>query len=526
MSYTNTALLGLIEPVTGTESGVWGDDISLGLTSYVDIAIAGTNNITTDGDVTLTITTGTYAGSGITSTTAQYAILNCTGARTALRNINAPNSSKIYSVINNTTGGYNLIVRGSTGPTTGVTILNGERCIIAWDTVVGDFVKLASDTVVGLIGTLPVPNGGTGVTTLSGLVYGNGTSAVTTATAAQIVAAIGTTPVAIATTATTATTATSATTATTATNIANGSANQLVYQTASGTTSFATAPTVTGTVLGWTGTNFSWVAAPAATTASAIAGGAQYQIPFQSAVSTTTFSANLTFNSSTNTFSTTNITATTALSGNTVSATASVSAGTTLTAGTSISAGTTITATNGITGSTITANGSIASSSTTGAFNYGTLSYSDINIVGSYVGSANTYVQKILQNKSNGSAASVDFIVSNDQGTANTYYGDYGINSSGFTGTGSFNLPNVVYLYSVSSDLVVGTQGSTNFRVVTNNNAVDAITVNPTNSVAFNGQYGTAGYILTSGGSSGTPAWVSPTSIGTTEGKLYFFGQF
>lgn len=50
-------------------------------------------------------------------------------------------------------------------------------------------------------GILPVANGGTGVATLSGLVKGNGTSAMTAATAAEIVAAIGSTPVANATTA-------------------------------------------------------------------------------------------------------------------------------------------------------------------------------------------------------------------------------------------------------------------------------------------------------------------------------------
>lgn len=66
-------------------------------------------------------------------------------------------------------------------------------------------------------GTLPVANGGTGATSLTGLAYGNGTSAFTAASAAQIVAAIGSTAVANATNATNAVSATSATTATTAT---------------------------------------------------------------------------------------------------------------------------------------------------------------------------------------------------------------------------------------------------------------------------------------------------------------------
>jgi hypothetical protein len=43
----------------------------------------------------------------------------------------------------------------------------------------------------GVTGTLPVGNGGTGVVTLTGLAYGNGTSAFTAATGAQVVSVIG-----------------------------------------------------------------------------------------------------------------------------------------------------------------------------------------------------------------------------------------------------------------------------------------------------------------------------------------------
>jgi hypothetical protein len=53
---------------------------------------------------------------------------------------------------------------------------------------------------------LPVSNGGSGVSTLTGVAYGNGTSAFTAATGAQIASAIGSTAVTNATNATTATT--------------------------------------------------------------------------------------------------------------------------------------------------------------------------------------------------------------------------------------------------------------------------------------------------------------------------------
>ena len=158
MSVGYSTNLQLVEPVTGTESGNWGYDVNYGTTDYIDIAIAGTNNITTDGDVTLTQTTGTTSGNNIVGTTAQYAILNCTGARTAARNIIAPTVSKTYVVINSTTGGYAITIKKSGG--TGVSIANGETAIVYYNTVSGDYVKVTSLSTSGVV--LPA-NGGTGV---------------------------------------------------------------------------------------------------------------------------------------------------------------------------------------------------------------------------------------------------------------------------------------------------------------------------------------------------------------------------
>ena len=160
MTINYTTLLGLALPVTGTESGTWGDDVSNGITQYIDASVAGTQSITTDADVTLSLTNGSSAGTNLGATSAQYMQLLCTGARTAARYINVPNSSKMYVVNNSTTGGYSITVRGVTGPTTGVSIANGEKCIIAWNAVSGDFVKISSNTFTGV---LPTANGGTGV---------------------------------------------------------------------------------------------------------------------------------------------------------------------------------------------------------------------------------------------------------------------------------------------------------------------------------------------------------------------------
>jgi hypothetical protein len=74
-------------------------------------------------------------------------------------------------------------------------------------------------------------------------------------------------------------------------DIAGGSANQIVYQSGAGVTSFAIAPTGAdvGKVLSWSGTTFTWAAAPAATTASNIAGGTTGDLVYQSGVGASSF---------------------------------------------------------------------------------------------------------------------------------------------------------------------------------------------------------------------------------------------
>ena len=100
--------------------------------------------------------------------------------------------------------------------------------------------------------TIAVAYGGTGATTLSGLVFGNGTSAMTAATAAQVVSVIGATFV------TNATNATNATSATTATNIAGGLSGSIPYQTGAGATALLPSGT-NGQVLTLTAGLPSWV---------------------------------------------------------------------------------------------------------------------------------------------------------------------------------------------------------------------------------------------------------------------------
>ena len=144
----NTSLIGITLPVTGTLSGQWGGTINNAISEIVDVAVAGTQTVTTDADVDLTLTTGTYASTGLTANSSQYAVLLCTGARTAARNINTPKQSKTYVVINDTSGGFAITVRGGpTSPTTGVSVAAGTRAIIAWNG--SDFVNVGGGSAAG-----------------------------------------------------------------------------------------------------------------------------------------------------------------------------------------------------------------------------------------------------------------------------------------------------------------------------------------------------------------------------------------
>jgi len=119
------------------------------ITYQLDAAVAGTQAITSDSNITLTVTNGDTAGTNLaqvgagTTGSAQYAIIRCTGARTAQRTITAPAASKAYTVINATTGGFSIKVVG-VGPTTGVLVAPGEIAQIAWNG--SDFVKLLDFT--------------------------------------------------------------------------------------------------------------------------------------------------------------------------------------------------------------------------------------------------------------------------------------------------------------------------------------------------------------------------------------------
>jgi len=109
-----------------------------------------------------------------------------------------------------------------------------------------------------------------------------------------------------------------------------------------------------------------------------------------------------------------------------------------------------------------------------GTFQVGTIGYTDTGVIAGFVSNVAGYNQLILQNTNAGTTASANLNISNDSATSTTNFGEFGVNSSAFSGTGSFSQPNYVYLASASTDLAIGTYGSNNIRFVVNSGATDA----------------------------------------------------
>jgi hypothetical protein len=209
MTINYTTNLSLAEPVTGTESGTWGDDVNKGLTDYLDIAIAGTLALTsasfTSNALTLANTTGNNTSNGITATTAQYYVLKVSSLAANVT-ITAPTASKSYIVVNNDPT-YTVTIKasGQTGVTVGVSsralvVFNGTDYQQVGASAGGSTTQVQYNNAGALAGSstftfnsgtstvtistlnltnaLGVAYGGTGVTTTpvnGALLIGNGT---------------------------------------------------------------------------------------------------------------------------------------------------------------------------------------------------------------------------------------------------------------------------------------------------------------------------------------------------------------
>lgn len=160
MTTSYSSLLGLALPVQGELSGAWGDVVNNYITQYLDAAIAGAQTISgSQTAVTLSTANGTslsQAGTGTTGS-AQYRIINCTGSPAGTLTVTVPASSRVYLVLNSTSTSQSVKVVGA-GPTTGVTLVSGEKALIAWNG--SDFVKVGSTAAAGSTTQVQYNSGG------------------------------------------------------------------------------------------------------------------------------------------------------------------------------------------------------------------------------------------------------------------------------------------------------------------------------------------------------------------------------
>lgn len=167
----------------GEQSGFWGSTTNTNIGTAIEEAISGQASVQfpTDADLTLTL---------VNTPTAQLARNFCLNVTSAVslsttRNLVVPAIHKPYMVVNATTGGRSIVVKNATG--TGITIPNGLTAVVYNDgTNVVSMLSYSPTLTIGTLGlssALSVANGGTGAATLTGLIKGNGTSAMTAVTA-------------------------------------------------------------------------------------------------------------------------------------------------------------------------------------------------------------------------------------------------------------------------------------------------------------------------------------------------------
>ena len=153
----------------GDQSGIWGQTTNTNLGTLLEQAITGVQSITmVDANYTLT------NFNGVTNE-ARNAVLVVTGTNNAIRDLIPPVVEKLYTIVNNTTGGFAIRVIGGSG--TGVNIPNGTTQFVYCDGT--NFIAASAAFTNGSV--LSVSGGGTGLSTLTAnnVILGNGTSSPT-----------------------------------------------------------------------------------------------------------------------------------------------------------------------------------------------------------------------------------------------------------------------------------------------------------------------------------------------------------
>jgi len=220
---------------TGDQSGNWGATTNTnlgtlvedGISGYVAVSVVAANQALTANN-----------GAADQARNAVLALTTTTGANFA---VYAPPASKQYIIHNTTTFTatiYNSTVLGNTTAAGAGIAVPAGKTVTVWSDGTDFYAQNSYLPSVTLGSDLAVADGGTGAHTFTsgGLLRGNGASALSVASAADIVTAIGATAVANAANAATAATAA---TLTTASFVVEETASKLIIRTSGGVRLFS-----------------------------------------------------------------------------------------------------------------------------------------------------------------------------------------------------------------------------------------------------------------------------------------------
>jgi hypothetical protein len=169
-TYSNSLRAELIG--SGDQAGAWSTTTNNNFSSIFDVAIAGYQTVSvTSASQALTYLNGPTTTAALNQSV--YAMLRFTTTTVAAFSVYAPPVSKQYIVWNNS--GYSMTIYNSTviGNTTaagtGITVANGDKIIVWSDGT--NFYDVKSVGITGTLpvsqitGTVPIASGGTGQTT-------------------------------------------------------------------------------------------------------------------------------------------------------------------------------------------------------------------------------------------------------------------------------------------------------------------------------------------------------------------------